>query len=71
MDGLAAFRYVLARARNSVAAREESGTGDQKQNDESCHAVPLRKVLDAGSGCQPDTHGYREPIGASADTLHM
>ena len=44
MDGLAAFRYVVACARNSVTAREESGTGDQKQSDDSYHVVPLRKV---------------------------
>jgi hypothetical protein len=55
VDGLAAFRYVRARARNSVAAREKSGTGDHIQNDESHHDVLLRKVLVAGSGCGPDT----------------
>jgi hypothetical protein len=49
MDGLAAFRYVLARARNGVAAREERGSGDQKQGDESRHVVPLRLIPGAGS----------------------
>ena len=55
MDGLAAFRYVVARARNGVAAREKSGAGDYKQNDESHHGVLLRNVRVAGSGCEPDT----------------
>jgi hypothetical protein len=54
VNGLTAFRYVLARARNSVAAREKSGTGDHKQNDESHHGVLLRNVRVAGSGCEPD-----------------
>jgi hypothetical protein len=54
MDGLAAFRYVVARASNSVAAREESGAGDQKQSDESCHAVLLRKVPGAGRDYEAD-----------------
>jgi hypothetical protein len=53
MDGLAAFRYVVARSRNSVAAREESGTGDQKQSDESCHAVLLPKVPGADRDYEP------------------
>lgn len=45
MDGLAAFRYVLAGARNGVAAREERGSGGQKQSDESRHVVPLGRFL--------------------------
>lgn len=45
MDGLAAFRYVLARARNGVAAREERGGDDQKQSDESHHVVPFDRFL--------------------------
>jgi hypothetical protein len=50
MNGLAAFRYVLAGSSYSVAACEESGTGDQKQSNESCHISPMGEILDVGSG---------------------
>jgi hypothetical protein len=70
MNGLAAFREVLARARNGVAAREERGSGDQNQSDESRHVFPLWQIPGAGSGDEPDTQGYRGLIGASTGALH-
>jgi hypothetical protein len=68
VNGLTAFRYVLARARNSVAAREKRGTGDHKQNDESHHGVLLRNVCITGSGCKPDRFPLRLERQEQADS---
>lgn len=50
MDGLAAPGNILARARNGVAAREQSGTGDQKQSNELHHVVLLSLLWNFGDG---------------------
>lgn len=55
MDGLTALRNVFARTRNGVTAREESGTDDQKQSDESRHFVLLPQIFGDGNGGEPET----------------
>lgn len=45
MNGLTTLRNVFARTCNGVAAREESGTGDKKQSDESRHVVLLQQIF--------------------------
>lgn len=70
IDGLAAFRYVLAHARDGVAAREERGSADQKQSDESCHVVAFWKTPVPAVVTESDTQGTAGSSEASAGSLH-
>jgi hypothetical protein len=70
MDGLTALRNVFARTRNGVAAREESGTSDQKQSDKSRHVVLLpQNVWRRNTVASRNKRGRRAPVRSGADIL--
>jgi hypothetical protein len=71
MDGLTALRNVFARTRNGVAAREESGTGDQKQSDESRHVVLLSQISGGGRRLRAGTRVGAVHLSGPARTLRM